>query len=330
MKEFSGIDYIRIAIANAYGHGLDKTIWKNRIDWVHSNRKVLFSLMDTAEEPHLYIKAVHALYDAEKGIGTGYIMGMDATQSGLQILACLIGCKVTARNVNLIDTGKVEDFYGKMANTMSQITGRDITRAEIKYPVMTVFYGSKAMPQELFPDPDDLEAFYKALEKECPGAMEVIDDIQSCWRSDVSVNSWTLPDGHRAVVKITEVEGKKIEVDELDHATFTHYMKITKPMESGLSLLANIVQGIDGYIVREMDRMAYKQKFDLLTIHDSFWTSPNHMNNVRRNYRTIMTDIAKSNLLESILNEITGTSGKITKISNDLTWLIPHSEYAIC
>ena len=53
------------------------------------------------------------------------------------------------------------------------------------------------------------------------------------------------------------------------------------------------------------------------------------MNNVRDNYRNILADIADMNLLESIVNEITGNKVNLIKDSDDLSKYIRESEYAL-
>lgn len=80
MQHFSGRDYIKIDIANQWG--LDKKPWNERIEWVNDNDKVLESLDTKADKPLLYMKAVRAHRKAQQGIPTGFIMGLDATNSG--------------------------------------------------------------------------------------------------------------------------------------------------------------------------------------------------------------------------------------------------------
>ncbi len=328
MQKFTGIEYIMIDIANQYG--LDKLTWDKRIQFVKDNITQLDTLQNSAEYPVLFAKAVRVYHMAMAGYPTGFIMGLDATASGIQIMACLQGCKKTAEAVNLIDTGKREDVYATVATEMSNITGETLTKAEVKKPVMTTFYGSKQQPEQTFgADSPALAAFYETLGNMLPGAMECMEDMQGCWQPDALEHKWTMPDGHVVKVKVKVAVDKKIEVDELDHATFTHRAYVNKPQEQGLSLAANIVHSIDGYIVREMIRRANQQGFECITIHDSFWASPNHMNSVRQNYLDILKEIADSDLLEHILNEITGSDGVLTKKSYDLSTAMANADYAL-
>ena len=123
---------------------------------------------------------------------------------------------------------------------------------------------------------------------------------------------------------------KKIEVDELDHVTFTYRSEINQPKEGDRSLPANIIHSLDGWIVREMYRKAHTQGFQILTIHDSFWCSPNYVNNLRKNYIDILAELAQSNYFENILKEVRGNPTlKHIKMSDDLYKEILNSEYAL-
>lgn len=329
MQRFSGLEYLKIDIANQFG--LDKEMWEERIDWVDTNINTLEAHMDYADNPILYIKAVQALRDTEAGIPTGFIMGLDSTASGLQIMALLSGCPITAANVNLTNTGKREDIYEKVSNVMNQLPNVNVDRGIIKKPLMTTFYGSMARPKQIFgEDTVELSAFYSTLMKELPGAFQLLGDIQSWWNPTALEHSWSLPDGHVVHAKVLAPVDKKIEVDELNHATFTFRTTANIPQEHGLSLAANIVHSVDAYIVREMVRRTHARGIQLATIHDCFYACPNDMDIIRLIYIQIMMEIAKLDLMQDILREITGNPTYVyTKVSNNLSNLISKSEYAL-
>jgi DNA-directed RNA polymerase len=316
MQTFNGIEYVKINIANCYGH--DKMVWKDRIDWVDNHTiENLKSMAEDADSPMLYLKGLCALEDALEGIPSGMIMGLDATASGLQIMAALTGCEETASHVNLIDTGKRECIYQNIADHMG------VERSLVKKPVMTTFYGSEKQPEVIFGEnTPELKKYYDALEERLPGAMYCMETIQSCWDSTAYSYTWTLPDNHTVVMKVMDTVDKKIEVDELDHCTFTYRTSINKPQKKGLSLAANVIHSIDGYICRQMYKRAKQQGFDILTIHDSFWCHPNHVNELRRNYNQILSDIAQTKLLKYILIQITGNP--YIKVDKPLTALPSH------
>ncbi len=331
MQTFTGLEYLYIDIANQYG--LDKENWDIRLDWVNQYMDDLENptLIKDADSPIQYAKAVKVLRDTQAGVPTGHIMSLDATASGIQIMAVMIGCKKTARCVNVIDTGNRKDVYGDIAKQMNKLKKVNVSREEVKYPVMTVFYGSVNKPKELLgEDTKELAAFYNVLEKRLPGALELMDDMQSCWDPFALKHCWTMPDGHKVEAKVMEPVDTKIEVDEFDHAEFTHRAYVNMPSDYGVSLAANIIHSIDGWIVREMVRRADKAGFQLAAIHDSFWAHPNNMNQVRQFYIDIFVEMANSTMMQDILNELRGRE-KITyyKWSKKLAKHIRKSEYLL-
>lgn len=62
---------------------------------------------------------------------------------------------------------------------------------------------------------------------------------------------------------------------------------------------------------------------------DSFWCHPMHMNEVRQAYVDILSEIAESNLLESIMSEITGEDVKLHFTDPELYKDIKNAEYAL-
>ena len=79
-KEYTPMQYLAIDIANQMGY--DKQTFESRISWVKTNRDKLESYQDQAEEPMLFKKAVNAFRQAEEGIPTGHVIGLDSASSG--------------------------------------------------------------------------------------------------------------------------------------------------------------------------------------------------------------------------------------------------------
>lgn len=327
MQTFTGTEYLKIDIANCYG--LDKETWAKRLAWVAANEPNLESLDGSADSPILYRKAVRALRTVQRGEPTGHVMGLDATASGLQIMAALSGCVNTAQSVNLVNTGRREDVYGAVAQYMCTLPGINVTRKQLKKPIMTVFYGSTEQPKSVFGEGPELVAFYQALREKLTGAYGLMGLFQSFWRADVEYHSWKLPDGHVAKVPVTETVEKSLEIDEFDHLRYAYRSTQLSPKAQSRALAANIVHSIDGWVVRMMVRAAEQQGFWLAPIHDCFYTSPNYMNQVRQNYLVIMQWIAKSKLVESILTQISGTHQPYAKYSYTLHQHIAKAEYAL-
>jgi hypothetical protein len=321
----TNIDNIKIAVANHAGH--DKMTWQGRIDWF--NQQLDFDV-DQFDEPILGAKALRAYSDAKNGYKTGYVMSIDATASGLQIMAALSGCKDTARVCNMLNTGNREDVYQMIANKMnSRLNGKyGVSRKDVKKPCMTHFYNSVATPEKMFNE-IQLEAFYSTLDGLMPGAMAVMETVNEFWQYGSDVHQWSLPDGHVARIPVTEMADTRIEVDELNHRTFTYRYEKQQPSKNFRSLVANIVHSVDGYVAREMVRKCHGMGIELVHIHDCFVFSPDYLQAISQAYREVLADIADSNLLSDILSEICGQYIPVSKISTDLSIDILNSEYML-
>jgi len=110
-KEYiTDIEPLWIALANAYG--LDKLTWQERIDWAKEQEVgYTVTVPNGCERPAQYVKTIRAILDYQEGNESGYLMELDGTSSGLQIMATITGNMQLAKLVNLVNTGKREDFY---------------------------------------------------------------------------------------------------------------------------------------------------------------------------------------------------------------------------
>lgn len=411
MKTFTGWEYLLIDAANQYGH--DKLTFEGRIDWATHNLDCLEGHAEYADKKPLYIKAVQAIRKAQAGIPIGHLVGFDAVCSGVQIMSVLTGCVAGATATGLVDPNVRADAYNTCTEVMNGLLGGkvNVTRAQAKDALMTSFYGSKLKPIEIFgEDTPELNAFYAAANIVAPGAWELLQDLLASWQPNALLHSWTLPDGFHARVKVMEKREARIEVDELDHATFTYEFYENVGQERGLSNVANVVHSVDAYVLRSIhrrcnydraaielsagllemelirrsmgktmsmmevstklayyvaqydrsgmadavilpyldeDTMGYLsddhlealavmvngmleyQPFEVVTIHDEFKCLANNVNHLRQQYINVLAELAESHLLDDILSQLHGVSGKFTKLSTNLSELIRGSNYAL-
>lgn len=329
MQTFTGREYLLIDIANNFG--LDREEWDTRLTWVQDNMNDLEFIVDP-KNPVLYRKAVRALRTVDSGGPTNHIMGLDATASGLQIMACMAGCYKTAYEVNLVSDGFRHDVYGSIGSYMNSQVDRDIpfTRDDMKDPLMTTFYGSTAQPKKIFgAGTSELHAYYSVLKERLPGALATLNVIQQFWQPTVTHHEWTLPDGHSVYVPVTGTAEKSLEIDELNHLRMTYRTQVLGTRSQSRALAANVVHSVDAWVCRQMILMAKKQGFWLAPIHDCFYTSPKYMNQVRKNYMALLGWIADNPLLENILRNIGNKPVSIRKGSNNLSTAILKSEYSL-
>lgn len=261
MQNFTGTEYVMIDIANQFG--MDKELWADRIAFTKNNEPVLELLVSQAKEPELFRKAVYALRDAQAGIPSGHMVGFDATASGPQLLACMTGCIKTGMLTNLVFNGKRVDLY----QTMAEVMGLGIDRATIKNPIMVTFYNSKAEPKAVFGDgtPEYIR-FMETMYSELPGAILGMETINNFWDSTVKAQHWVQLDGMDCHVNVKVQYKAIIEAEEIG-SSFTYVYDVIEPSDNGISLPANMTQGFDALVVREMKRRCNYEVLHVGTLH---------------------------------------------------------------
>lgn len=261
MQLFSGTQYLKIDLANNFG--LDKEDWDTRLAWVDQNHDQLEELLPKAEEPAMYYAALQALKAAEARQPSGYLISLDATASGMQILSLLAGCEKTARLCNVVSTGHREDAYTNLYRAMVERMGTiaSIGRKDTKQAIMTAFFDSEAVPKQVFGSGDQLDVFYRTMAEDAPGAWELKEAFHAFWNPNAMSNDWVLPDGFHVHIKVM---GKIKEKVAFLGGEYQVERYENRPTPEGRSLGANVTHSIDGMIVRELTRRC---SYDPVKIH---------------------------------------------------------------
>ena len=286
-------DYDNLYIAIANHAGKDKLSWEDRVEWSRSSLNTIIDGKIKWDEPHLGRKAVKALLDTIDDQPTGYWMTLDATASGIQIMAALSGCKETASATNMVDPAVRRDLYQEVTTAINSLCTIPTTRKVVKKVVMTFFYNSVKTPERMLTK-DQLAAFYQVIQQLFPGAYKVMDIVNNLWNTNGSHHRWTLPDGHVAHVPVLGAVKYNTPYGSIHRTEL-----VTSP--NYRSLLPNVIHSIDGYIAREMIRRC---DFEVIHIHDCFGSHPNNMGVIAQRYREIMAEISDSSLLNSIVKEL--------------------------
>tara|TARA_R110002167_G_scaffold20078_4_gene73914 strand:- start:595 stop:2343 length:1749 start_codon:yes stop_codon:yes gene_type:complete len=317
-EKITKIENLLVAIANHAGK--DKLTWEERIDWAIGQNPEDIQW----EEPMLGRKAVRAYVDTMAGKPSGYTMSLDATSSGLQVMAAISGCKQTAKLTNMIDVDVRHDLYNRVTEMMNQRLAKPLTRKIVKQCVMTHYYNSKATPKALLSE-HELSVFYEVMQGLLPGAEDVMETINACWNDQADHHTWTMPDGHTVYIPVMEGINATYTDDELGEIPLRYYAQTTS--DNYRSLCPNLIHSIDGYVAREMIRRC---DFQLSHIHDCFVFSPDYLQDVAGTYREIMAEIAKGNVFQDIIRQITGdTKIVVAKYSDDLDQAILNSSYML-
>jgi len=325
MKKYSGVDYIRIDIANQYGF---KGTFEAGIKWVKKQDLIgLRSITHRAKHPARMAAAIIALDEYYNKIPSGHLVGMDANASGAQMMAVLINCKRTAKNTGLVGKRK-NDLYQNTADEMSKLLGEKlaVSRTRLKEAQMPYFYGSKRQPKIVFGDgTKELKAFYEVQEIVAPGAARLMQIFPTFWQPYADEHSWVMPDGFQVRKSVIQTVQELIHIPDLDEEVLFQTSEV-KGKQKGISLGADICHSCDAYVMREVVKRA---AFEVLVIHDEYLCHPNHMNKLRELYIEVMAEVAESNLLSSILSQISDQDIEIEMQDSCIASAIREGEYAI-
>lgn len=399
MQTFTGKEYLKIDIASNYG--LDKADWDDRIAWFDQNEHQLENMVVQADEPALFYAGLKAYRDVQAGKPIGYMVRLDATSSGLQILACLTGDRSAAELCNVTDTGHRRNAYKLVHDYMIQASGQgaNIELDDLKQAIMTSLYGSLAEPKRVFGEGPTLDLFYQSMEDLAPGAWELNTAMRTIWNPDALSHDWVMPDNFHVHTKVMDTVKETVHVEGMP---FEVSYKVNQPMEDGRSLCANMTHSIDSLIVREITRRcdydpiqveylrevieqpelfnnltrtesdklvtilwnSYQESgylsarildhlnldnlghvdrsviremlqnlperpFKVVSIHDCFCALPHYCNDLRHQYNTQLTLIARSNLLEYLISQIIGSPVQIDKLDRTLYRDVLQANYAL-
>jgi hypothetical protein len=251
MQTFTGREYLKLDIANNFG--LDKLDWDDRLKWFDAHEPQLEILVPNAKEPALFYAGVKAFRAVERGEPIGYMISLDATSSGIQLLAALTGDHLAARLCNVVDTGKREDAYTGIYSHMCILNQESmkIGRDDTKNAIMTAFYNSKAEPKRVFGEGALLDVFYGSLKELAPAAWELNETMLALWNPNALEHAWVLPDNFHVHIKVMAPVREAVKFQD---ETYDVFYSVNAPIPEGRSLGANTVHSIDGMIVRELTR----------------------------------------------------------------------------
>ena len=203
-----------------------------RMQWVKDNRSLIHAIAqdpignlpqwEVADEPWQFLAACEeynaCIIDCSRHF-THLPIAVDATCSGIQILAGLARDKSAAKLVNVTPSDCVQDAYAVIAEASKPLIPDDIKphwdRKCVKRVVMTIPYNAKphsnrdyirkALREEkgIDVEPEVLteivKVVRKTIEKEIPGPMKVMawieKEIANAFRNGADTISWVTPSG---------------------------------------------------------------------------------------------------------------------------------------
>jgi DNA-directed RNA polymerase len=323
-----GMEWIKFQLATTYG--LDKATMKDRLEWIndYENRALVERVWrdpigniadwENADEPWLFLAACNEWYELFYGhrFHTHLPVAIDATCSGLQILAGLAKDASTARMVNVLGSEKPQDAYATIASrSMEAIPERlrpHWDRKATKRCVMTIPYNAKPFSnrsyiREAFKDKDiDVEkeeltscvsAVRAAMEQVVPGAMDVMKWIEKEISRYIKAGNeevkWLTPSGFPVTQRLMKRETKIIQTQLMGRCRLAvagaeagvdlkHHKNATAP---------NLIHSLDASLLH---LAVMDVNFPIALIHDSVLCRATDMCKlstlVRKTYMTLFAD----------------------------------------
>ena len=298
-------DWLAFQVSTTYGNGLDKATIDERLEWPDKNKDIITRVAtdpirnlpdwEGADEPWCFLAACEEYYRCViKGdrLYTSLPVAVDATCSGLQILAGLARDSSTAKLVNVLPGDKPQDAYRVIAEaSKDQIPEclRDSwDRKCTKRTVMTVPYNAKPFSNRgyirdalkdkgIVIEKEDLtqvvSAVRKAMNDVVPGPMKVMKWIETevgeAIKRGATELTWTTPSGFvvtqrlmKKVVESIELQllGRvqiKVATDDSNEVDIKHHKNATAP---------NLIHSLDASLLH-LSALSFRAPLAL--IHDS-------------------------------------------------------------
>jgi len=241
--------WIRFQVATTFG--LDKETLNDRLSWTYLNEDLITIIAEdpignlheweAAEEPWQFLAACREMYSCvikRDQISTGLCIAVDATCSGLQLLAGMAKDRSTAELVNVLPSDKPQDAYKRVAEIAKANCPESVQpymdRKTVKKTVMTLpynskFYSNKAYIKEALlekgfeVDKEDLiatvHAVRDAMNVIVPGPMKIMKWIESevskALKRGVTELEWVTPTGFIVNQKLFKKEYERITLQVL-------------------------------------------------------------------------------------------------------------------
>lgn len=304
-------EWLKFQVATTYG--LDKKTMQQRLDWADNNHHLITRVAtdplgnigdwEGADEPWQFLAACdefyHCLIECDRQ-HTGLPIAVDATCSGMQILAGLARDAGTARLVNVLPSDEPQDAYREVLEAMENIPVRlaeYMDRSVTKRSVMTIPYNATLQSSRKYIK-DAIEAnmpkdsqnrllvdhvssqeqtqlaqsLLKAMEKIAPGPLKVMKwigkEMTAAIKRGNDVIQWVTPSGFVVYQKRNFLETKYLDMALMGRCRYAIVTgeKGPNPRKHKSSGAPNLIHSLDASLLH----LAFR-RFDapFSVIHDS-------------------------------------------------------------
>ena len=332
-------DWLAFQVATTYG--LDKAPIHERMDWVAENDAVISAvaldpignlpLWEAADEPWQFLAACdeyhHCVIERDRSY-TSLPIAVDATCSGLQILAGLCRDARTANLVNVLPAERPQDAYAVVAEHAKPNVPDSVKpymdRKTVKRVVMTVPYNAKPHSNRGYIrdalkekgveiEKDDLTATVKAvrdaMDEVVPGPMAAMKwieaEVAKAIKRGATQLEWVTPSGFIVKQKLNkklyervqlQLLGKvdiRVATEDSDKVDLLHHKNATAP---------NLIHSLDASLLH-LSALRFDHPISL--IHDSVLCRATDMGTLSRIVReTYMHLFTENSYLETWAEQI--------------------------
>ena len=296
-KSIKPAEWLLISVANEAGY--DKLSWEERIV---KGKELVKAYLDGSYEPSNALE-FKRLNEVEKMLNDELdynpTVYLDATASGLQVLSAVSLDLDAGRKVNIGSDYRADVYTEVSKDFSSQFGLEEISRDDVKKPIMTYFYNSNAKIKELLGD-DLAELFFEYLSDNFTGPVKVMKVLRDLWTEN-KYHYWKLPDMgayvpvEKAIIGELEIKGCKLP--------YTYYIN-KGDLDQWRSLAPNVVHSLDAYILRYVVRKFKKANKAISVIHDSFQVSIMDATYLINAYKEAFVDIVENEVFMGILNDL--------------------------
>ena len=317
-----------LAFQVATTFGLDKATMIERLQWVDRNRSLISKIAtdpigslpewEGVDEPWQFMAACHEYHhcciECDKPT-TGLMVAVDATCSGLQILAGLAKDRSTAELVNVCPGNQPSDAYKAVAEEAKKYVPMELhhwlTRKTTKRTVMTIPYNATKSSSRIYirealreqgfePTPEQVsivvDAVYKSMDAIVPGPMRVMRWIKThvgqYIHNGATEVEWTTPSGFVVNQQRNKRETERLDLQLLGRTQVS--LTVGKgepcPTRHKSSTAPNLIHSLDASILH-CSFQEFNEPFTV--IHDSILARAGDMGTlnrlVRETYQRIFT-----------------------------------------
>jgi DNA-directed RNA polymerase len=332
--------WIAFQVATCYGNGLDKATMQERQEWVRdnhdlisrvaSNPLVYIHLWEAADEPWQFLAACeefNACVIKCSRSWTSLSIAVDATCSGLQILAGLARDQSTARMVNVLPGEKPQDAYKAVAENaktrlpekLAVLLDRKVTkRTCLTIPYNATKHSSRAYIREALKEkgaeftPDELTLIVNAVREAMfeifPGPMRVMDwikqEVGAAFKRGADYLQWESPSGFVVKQNRRKRVVKRIMLQILGRCDINLTTGFEGPDVNGhkSSTAPNLIHSVDASLLH-LAFLKFNSPFTV--IHDSVLCRATDMGELNHVVRETYYEIfANGNLLQEFAEAI--------------------------